>query len=34
MKLISKLIDDQYPFTYIDNTRLIARGIIYNDEKK
>lgn len=34
MKLLASLRDDQYPFTYTDHVRLIARGVVYNDKKE
>ena len=34
MKLLYKLQDDQYPFTYIDHVRNIARGFILNEQSE
>ena len=34
MSNIVKLSDDQYPFTYIDHDRLVARGILLNDNNE
>ena len=34
MKCINKLKDNQYPFTYIDHTRIIARAILLNDKNE
>jgi len=34
MNLFAELKDDQYPFEYIDHTRLIARAVVYNQEGK
>jgi len=32
MKLLAEYVDDQYPFEYIDHTRLIARAVAFNDD--
>ena len=34
MKTILKLIDNEYPFTYIDHTRKVARAILVNEKKE
>lgn len=34
MKLINKLIDNQYEFTYIDHSRIIARAFLLNDNNE
>lgn len=34
MKIIQKLIDDQYPFSYIDHVRKCSRGVVYNDNNE
>ncbi len=34
MKKILQLNDDQYPFTYIDHTRYVSRGILLNDKNE
>ena len=32
--LIKELEDDQYPYDYIDHQRIIARGIILNENNE
>ena len=34
MKCILKLIDNEFPYTYIDNIRYISRGILINDKNE
>ena len=34
MKLVLSLKDEQYPFTYIDHTRYIARAILLNEKNE
>ena len=34
MKCIAKLVDDQYPYTFIDHTRIVARGILLNEKNQ
>lgn len=34
MKCINKLKDNQYPYTYIDHTRIIARAFLLNDKNE
>ena len=34
MRLLLKLQDNEYPFTYIDHTRIVARAILINDKNE
>ncbi len=34
MKIIQKLTDDQYPFSYIDHVRKISRGVVFNEKNE
>ena len=34
MKLLLNLQDNEYPYTYIDHTRIVARAILINDKKQ
>ncbi|HNX16615.1 MAG TPA: NUDIX hydrolase [Bacilli bacterium] len=34
MKIIAHLQDNQYPFSYIDHIRTIARGVVINDKNQ
>jgi 8-oxo-dGTP pyrophosphatase MutT (NUDIX family) len=34
MKIIQKLNDDQYPFSYIDHVRKCSRGVVINDKNE
>ena len=34
MRLLLKLEDKEYPFTYIDHTRYVARAILINDKNQ
>jgi 8-oxo-dGTP pyrophosphatase MutT (NUDIX family) len=34
MKIIQKLIDDQYPFSYIDHVRKCSRGVVFNEKNE
>lgn len=34
MKIIQKLIDDQYPYSYIDHVRKCSRGVVFNEKKE